>query len=247
MLSRLAFSYMWSYNNIDFNMETNGEFAIIDRLFNTPPKVLFDVGANIGKWSSKVCERFPLAQLHSFEIAPAVHALLQRRLQNTNVVINGFGLSDQIKTLKLKYHPDRNELSSLHIDATHFPFAWEIIDAQVTTGDAYCRQYGVESIDFLKIDTEGHDLSVLRGFSEMLAQNKIVAIQFEYNEMAIFSRTYLRDFYELLSERYEIGRILPMGAAFKNYVPMDENFLPANFLAIAKTRPELTERMRFPA
>ena len=44
--------------------------------------------------------------------------------------------------------------------------------------DDYCKEYGIEFIDFLKIDTEGSELPILRGGTLILP--KIKYIQFEY-------------------------------------------------------------------
>jgi FkbM family methyltransferase len=243
----LSFGYLWAYNNIDFDMETNGETALIAHLFDAPPEVVFDVGANVGNWSLRVLHHHTAAQIHAFEIAPAVHVELKGRLKGTSIVVNDFGLSDRTETLKIKYYPGRNELSSIHLGATHFPWAYEIIDAQVLTGSEYCTQKEISYIDLLKIDTEGHDISVLRGFSDLIEHEKISIIQFEHNETAIYSRTFLKDFYELLGAKYVIGRILPMGVAFKDYSTLDENFLHANYLAVARSRPEIIRRLKVAA
>ena len=50
----------------------------------------------------------------------------------------------------------------------------EIIE--VTTGDKFCLQNHISEIDLLKIHTEGYELQVLNGFSDMLKNSKIKAI-----------------------------------------------------------------------
>ena len=42
------------------------------------------------------------------------------------------------------------------------------VEVEVRTGASLMQALGVERIDFLKIDTEGHDLEVLHGFLPML-------------------------------------------------------------------------------
>lgn len=39
--------------------------------------------------------------------------------------------------------------------------------------DDFCRQQGIDRIDFLKIDTEGFDLEVIRGADVLFQQNRI--------------------------------------------------------------------------
>jgi hypothetical protein len=47
------------------------------------------------------------------------------------------------------------------------------------SGDEFCRQAGIKHIDFLKIDTEGHEVDVISGFLQMLKKRKISFIQLE--------------------------------------------------------------------
>ena len=88
-------------------------------------------------------------------------------------------------------------------------------------------------IKFIKIDTEGSELKVLRGATHMLQTGRIKYIQFEFNHMNIISRSFLRDFYELLSA-YDIYRVLRDGLVPVPYQETMEIFAYQNFLAIKK-------------
>ena len=52
---------------------------------------------------------------------------------------------------------------------------------------------GVPSISFLKIDVEGADFTVLRGFERSFLERRVLAVQFEHGEPSVESRTLLRD------------------------------------------------------
>ena len=58
----------------------------------------------------------------------------------------------------------------------------------------------------VKIDTEGHDLTVLRGARAMLAEHRIAVVQFEYNHRWVFARAFLRDAFEFLADLGYRGR-----------------------------------------
>jgi FkbM family methyltransferase len=75
-----------------------------------------------------------------------------------------------------------------------------------TTIDAYMRSAGIDTIDFLKIDTEGFDINVLRGAKEALNRGAIKAIQFEFIPADIAMRVTMRDFYEVL-QGYTLFRL----------------------------------------
>ena len=50
---------------------------------------------------------------------------------------------------------------------------------EVSTGDQFCATNNIDEIDLLKIDTEGYEMPVLQGFSNMLKHSKINAVYCE--------------------------------------------------------------------
>jgi hypothetical protein len=59
-------------------------------------------------------------------------------------------------------------------------------EIQMATLDAFCAEAGIECIDLLKIDTQGTELSVLRGSSEMLHKGAIKTIFLEVNFVQLY-------------------------------------------------------------
>jgi len=107
---------------------------------------------------------------------------------------------------------------------------------QIQTLDDFCAEKGIEHIHYLKMDVEGHELSVLQGGREMLAKGAIDWIQFEFGGCNIDSRTYLRDFFELLTPYYDIYRLLRNGfRPIRRYHETYEIFTTTNFIAIRRT------------
>jgi len=56
---------------------------------------------------------------------------------------------------------------------------------ECTTVDNICQKFNLEKIDYLKIDTEGAELDVLKGSAKMMSERKINYIQFEFGGCAI--------------------------------------------------------------
>jgi len=50
------------------------------------------------------------------------------------------------------------------------------MEVSLETIDEFCAENNVRQVDIIKTDTEGHDLSVLRGASKMLTQGNVSAI-----------------------------------------------------------------------
>jgi hypothetical protein len=102
--------------------------------------------------------------------------------------------------------------------------------------DDVAANEGVEYIDFLKIDTEGHELAVLSGGSRLLREKRIGHIQFEFNALHVFSRAFFRDFRNILSD-YELYRLLPKGLLpLDTSITSTEIFGFQNILAVPKSR-----------
>src|SRR5262249_51443129 len=101
--------------------------------------------------------------------------------------------------------------------------------------DDVVKERGIERIDLLKLDVEGHELRVLEGAEETMKRGGVDLIQFEFGGSNIDSRTYLQDFFYLLRPRYRLHRIVKDGI-----VPVDtyreryECFITTNFLAVTR-------------
>ena len=80
----------------------------------------------------------------------------------------------------------------------------------MNTLDNFAKREKIERIDFLKIDIEGNELAVLQGSKNLLTKNRILFIQFEFNEMNVYSRTFFKDFIDMLPD-YIIYRMMPRG------------------------------------
>jgi hypothetical protein len=87
----------------------------------------------------------------------------------------------------------------------------------------------------LKIDTEGCELDVLKGFRRYIEGGKVGAVQFEFNEMNVLSRAYFHDFWNLMPG-YDFYRLLPGGMIrLEGYVPLFcEIFAFQNIVALRR-------------
>lgn len=236
-LSGLFRYYLAFYDNNNPRMDQNGEEALLERLGAAQwrPSTIFDVGANTGDWT--IVARQTNATAHLFEPIEALFPGLEQRFAGQPIVINKLALSDRQGTAQIEIDHGMFAVSSLHHGMGVFNGPKTLQDVQLTTGDAYCAENGIEDIDFLKIDVEGHDLAALRGFSRMLREDRVKLIQFEHNEMAIAPRVLVRDYYELLGDSYRIGKIMPRWVDFSPYKPSEERYLFANYLAVHRTVP----------
>ena len=99
--------------------------------------------------------------------------------------------------------------------------------------DDLFREYGMPF--YCKIDIEGNELNALHGAQRMLDEGKIDVIQMEFGGCNIDSRTYFRDFWNLLSAKYKVYRVLLDGVEeITEYGDILEIFFCTNYLFVRK-------------
>lgn len=217
--------------------------ARVAKIFGSP--TVIDIGANVGHYSNAVMQLSPSARIYAFEPHPSTFKALTDSAQKYGYHAFNVACSDKVGKGLLFDHADAaigTEHASLVpnvIEAVHASSSASY-KVDVTTLDLIVDELEISSIDLLKIDVEGAELSVLRGAKDLLKCKKIAVIQFEFTEASIQTRVFMRDFAEILKD-YEMFRMLPDGlvALGKYYPPVYEIFGYQNIVAI---RSEVTTK-----
>ena len=234
------------YENENYDWETNGERRVLHALKAQNPKVIFDVGANVGEWSMLAHSLHPRAQIHSFEAIPDTYQeCLRRTGAIRNIILENVGLSDASGTVTFNYcrnHSGATTGVDLDFDYGSNSIQTEQIQAKVVTGDSVMEYRQIAHIDFLKMDVEGMEGKVLSGFMHSLEMKKISVIQFEYGLAAIKAKFLLADFHLLFNSLgYIVGKIYPTYVDFSPYTYVKEDFIGPNYLAVDQARGDLIE------
>lgn len=198
--------------------------------------IIFDVGANVGKYVEYVLKIINNPTVFCFEPSKNTFELLHKNIgQNKNVILNNFGFGKENKKTILFSNENASVLASLYNrQLDHLGITMnKKEEVEIKKLDDYCDQNDIQNIDLLKLDVEGNELDVLYGAERMLSTSSIRFIQFEFGGCNIDSRTYFRDFFYLLNPNFNIYRVLQNGIyPIKKYGEMNEIFFTANFLAI---------------
>lgn len=154
---------------------------IRERLPRLEVQTIFDVGAFIGLAAIEYSDAFPKAIIYSFE--PSLENLTQLRANIPNnpcVQSYQIALGDRDASGEFKYFSDHPSTSRLVEPGTALiESGGEMVEVggtaavQVKTLDTFTKENGIDRIDLLKIDTEGHEMSVLKGAARTLAEGKI--------------------------------------------------------------------------
>jgi len=236
-LDHACVAFHRAYENLNYDFQDNGERFVLEVLGRQPAvRTVFDVGANIGDWSTMAARALPEAEIHAFEIVPDTFEEMRDRCAAVpRMHMHSIGLSDAPGKIPVHYAKDLSVVSSCVPDISSMLLNAEtvVVEAPVTTGDLFCAEQGVGRIDFLKVDVEGFDPQVVRGFRGKLAAGDIGMIQFEYGYANALTKFLLKDFYDLLVPfGMKIGKIFPEHVEFRDYDLRGEDFLGPNYLAV---------------
>lgn len=229
------------------DMATNGEIFVQECVANAWKQgrlgdqklVVFDVGANVGDWSAAMLQMLPDCEypgalnLYAFEPVPTTFAVLERRLGATSGVrLANAALSSENGEAQIFVCGTNAGSNSLHSDSTRGQEATVSI-ATFTTANFMKRQR-LTCVHFMKCDTEGHDMEVIRGAMPLLRAGAISVLQFEYNHRWVYSRNFLRDvFVEVEDLPYRVAKLQPdCLLIFDQWHPEMERYFEGNYALV---------------
>ena len=162
--------------------------------YNSP--TIFDVGANFG-WYGLTLSRFSdESQIHYFEAnnslidcikrTTIVNGLQRRSKINHNAVSDVSG--EFLKLNVLNHLQGSSSIEKLEMGlsdptSTFYGSVKEpnLIEVESITIDEYSDKNGIQKIDFLKIDVEGHEENVVEGATKLLQTSKDMTLLIEWN------------------------------------------------------------------
>jgi FkbM family methyltransferase len=232
------------YENQNHNIASNGEAWLIKQISRLKPRVIFDVGANTGKYCKEILKHSGTCDIYCFEPVKKTFELLQGQVRSAQVHFFQQGLYCENKKLSIYIYPSHTHASVFQLKAVPYEQTG-IEEIEVVRGDDFVRQHKISFIDLLKLDIEGSELDALKGFELTIRERNIRAIQFEYGYINITTRNLLIDYYEFFeSFGYIIGKLYPRSVSFRKYKFKDEDFRGPNFVAVHKDDQELLRLLK---
>ena len=180
--------------------------------------IFFDVGAHEGESIERFAKNFTIKKIYSFEPSPINFLKLKNKVnlfsknfKDLEIYIENVGLGKEKKRIYLK---QLNESSSstinqikknskyfkkkrFFLNKLHTKNFYKNIDIQIIRLDEYLNNNSIEYINFMKIDTEGYELDVLKGLGTKIHNVQYIMFEHHYHDMLI--KTYkFSDINELL-------------------------------------------------
>lgn len=214
-----------NYDNCD--PKTNGEFFFLAAYAKTF-HLCIDVGANVGEYAKRIFIINPRCRVICFE----PNAALKDQIANNGIKeIYSYAVGSREKNVTLYINDSDSSQSSMYRENSKTrPFTVRSVSL-----DDFTREHRLTSISFIKIDTEGNELEVLKGCRNLIQKNKVDFIQFEYGGTYKDAHTTLKDIYDLLAKHYIICHVLPNGLLPIEYFLKLENYRYSNWVAISRT------------
>jgi FkbM family methyltransferase len=155
--------------------------------------IIIEAGAFDGKDTLKMVQQWPAATIHAFEPLPEIYERLKNNTQKfDNIHCYPFALSDHTGSslFYISEHPNRagiaSQAGSLHKPKERlsrspliFPRTAHV---QTITLDEWAVQNGIESIDLLWLDTQGHELAILQAAPYMLQRISVIVAEVSFIE-----------------------------------------------------------------
>lgn len=145
-------------------------------LKNDTHQVMVDVGAHFGSSLESFARKG--WKVYAFEPDPKNREKLLNRFGGvSNVIIEALALSDkEVEAMPFYSSPVSTGISSL---LNFHPSHEAATIVAVTTLKNYCLKHNIRHISFLKTDTEGYDLPVLKGFDWSHSHPRIIISEFD--------------------------------------------------------------------
>ncbi len=139
-----------------------------------------DIGANVGAATIYFAQHYPKARIFAFEPATTTYELLVKNTKDLNLVsIFNLGLYDQDMEAPLFIGQDDSVTNSIAASCENTGNYCQI---SLRDAKSVFQEQKIESIDILKLDTEGSELPILRSISDWIPKIGILYLEFHATE-----------------------------------------------------------------
>ena len=148
-------------------------------------RVAIDVGANIGHYSLILSELFE--KVYGFEPVGEFRARFQKNIELnklSNVETLPTALGEKTEAVEMAVLVFHEEPQTASVNTGHYlfqdEFQWKFQKSSVITLDSFVAERNLQSVDYIKIDTDGSEREILSGAMNTLKQfGPIVQIELD--------------------------------------------------------------------
>jgi FkbM family methyltransferase len=173
------------------------------------PKSIIDVGAYEGYWTEEMIQLFPEANFFMAEAQSSKEAYLKKTIARhpgkVSYSISLLGAKDGDKVIFNEYETASSVL------AEHFETNAAKSEKTIQTLDNLLSLHKIAPPEFIKLDTQGYELEVLKGSSKALTTATIVLMEVSFIDIYV-NVPLVKSSIDFMEERgfvvYDIGSII---------------------------------------
>ena len=214
-------------------------------IFNENIDIIFDVGAHKGEFIKMIINNFNTKKIHSFEPSKKNFNILSKNIKKIDlkenyIYLNNFALGEieEMKEFKQMKESSSSTLSNINTNSKYFKlknlilnfgFNVKIFDkttVKIKDGFSYLEKEKIEKIDLLKIDTEGYEYFVIKGFGKNIDKVKVIFFEHHYDLMLVKNYTFSKIHNYLVAKGFEKHSKfkMPFRKTFE-YIYISKNYL----------------------
>ena len=193
----LARKVLKLFDYISQRKVTNFLKFILKKNLNT----VLDVGAHHGETILNLINNFNIKKIYAFEASNINFLQLEKRLKNivskAHIVLvnNGVGEKERFQNIKQTEESSSSTYSDINENSTYFKRKKFFLynkkkyfinkKTRLITLNNFFDENKLKNVDYLKIDTEGYEFFVLKGFNKYIKNVKVIHFEHHYDNMLI--------------------------------------------------------------
>jgi len=200
---------------------------------------VYDIGANVGQWTKSLMHYFPRLDFVLFE----ANKTQKEHLEKLPFKFFTEVLSDKEKNVMFYAHGEGGSGDSYFLEDTVFYNDIQPKKIKAITLDSLVRKENLPTPDFVKIDTQGSELDILKGGIRTLKGCKLIHLEvpiYEYNLSAPTIEDYIK---YLKSIGYIANNVIEIHSHSNVLTQIDIFFIRENILK--KLEPDLYSKFTF--
>lgn len=205
---------------------------LLKQKFNFEPKVIYDIGAHQGSWTAQCQQVYPQAKYYLFE------ANLNKKKVIPDAIFEVLSDTDYKEIVYYKTKTPCDTGNSIYRENTkYFDDENSIKEERTTrTVDSLAEERKLPMPDFVKLDTQGSELNILKGAVKTFKNVQVIMLEIslhEYNEdvpkldsVVAFMRKYGFIMFDIVDLHYVDDVLIQIDAMF---CPKDSDFIVKKF------------------
>ena len=238
-----GYCFDWTYlTDKSSNNLFKGENIFLSKFDNLKLKNCIDIGCNIGEFSKEILKNNN-TNVVAFEPLPVCQENLKQisKQYNSRFIYFECALSNKDGFDYINFgDKDSSGLASLEKKINNIDYVDKVnkntVKIELKKLNNFIDSNNFKNIDFIKIDTEGHEFKVLEGGLDFIKKNNVKLIQIEFNWHHLFTNNTINQFSETL-DNYVVTQ---MNLINGNLIQVDKNhyfsniFQLSNFIFVEK-------------